>query len=108
MMDDHEHDEEGNCIIPEGYEPPAWQFDWWNIAGMVLTMGSGVGQVIGQGLNMMAQECWTHARWRKQQRDAAIEWEQEVAERQEMAEAYERLVGMDTLWLEPREDGDGS
>lgn len=105
-MSDHEHDDEGNCIIPEGYEPPAWQFDPWNIAGMVLTMASGVGQVAAQGLNMMAQECWTHARWRKQQREAAVAWEQELAERQEMAEAYERLVGMDTLWLESEERGD--
>lgn len=107
---DHEHDDEGNCIVPEGsaYEPPAWQFDWWNIAGMVLTMASGVHQVAAQGLNMMAQECWTHARWRKQRREEIERWEHEVAERQEMAEAYEKLVGMDTLWLEPREDGEGS
>lgn len=99
-------DHEGNCIIPEGYEPPAWQFDWWNIGGMILTMTSGVAQVAAQGLNMMAQECWTHARWRKQQREAAERWEREIAERQEMAEAYEHLVGLDTLWLESEERGD--
>lgn len=105
-MSDHEHDDEGNCIVPEGYEPPAWQFDPWNIAGMALTMVSGFAQAAGQALNMAAQECWTHARWRKQQREAAEAWEQEIAERQEMAEAYERLVGMDTLWLESEERGD--
>lgn len=101
-MDDHEHDEHGNCILPDGqaYEPPSWKFDPWNIAGMVLTMVSGFGQVIAQGTNMMAQECWTHARWRKEQREAEEAYLQEFAERQEMAEAYERLVGMDTLWLE--------
>lgn len=106
-MMDHDHDEDGNCILPEGqsYEPPVWKFDWWNIAGMVLTMASGVGQVAAQGLNMMAQECWTHARWRKEQREREEEFLQEVAERQEMAEAYERLTGMDTYWLEQEEGG---
>lgn len=100
----HEHDDEGNCIEPEGYEPPSRRFDPWNIVGIALTTAAGLAHTAAQGLNLAAQECWTHARWREKQHDAAIEWEQQLAERQEMAEAYEKLVGMDTLWLEPKED----
>lgn len=83
--------------------PPTWQFNPWNVVGIVLTTLGGHAQVAGQGLNLLAQECWAHARWAKEQRELEEAWLAEEAERQEMAEAYERLVGLDEHWIDPEE-----
>lgn len=107
-MSDEEYEEE---VEVEQSEFPSWKFDPWNIAGIGLTSVGAIFGVLNQGLNMAANECWTHARWRKQMREAEeiAEWEAYQAEleqeaRREMAESYEKLVGMDTLWLEQEAD----
>ena len=101
----HEHDEDGNCIMPEDYEPPPpTDFSPWEFVGIVATVASGFAQCAAQGLNMIATACWTHAKWKRNVLEAQYEAEWEAQQRAEMAEAYERMVGMDTYWLDQEAD----
>lgn len=97
----HEHDEHGNCIIPEGEQPvtPSWQFSPWNVAGFALTTLGGVFSVLQQGANMAAQECWSHARWVANEREALMQAFAEDRARAEMSETLERMNGLDGHWL---------
>lgn len=106
----HEHDGEGNCLPPgvpgmESQEPPApTDFSSWEMLGIAATTLSGFAQSLAAGLNMFAQGCWGHAKWKRNVLEQQYEAEYEAQQRAEMAEAYERMVGMDTYWLETEAD----
>ena len=111
----HEHDDEGNCLPPEGYQVqehplfpgglPTWKWSPWDVAGVAATTTAGLFLTIGQGLNLLARECNAMANWTRRNYDLEAEWAAEQAAKAELAETYERLVGMDTHWLE-QEQGD--
>lgn len=108
-MSDHEHDEEGNCIIPQDHplHPgglPTWRFSAWDAVGIFLTGVGGMFSVVGQAANLLARECNAMANWKRNRFDVAEEQELLEAQREAMALDYERLTGIDTLWLadEPR------
>lgn len=108
-MSDHEHDEDGNCIIPEDHPLfpgglPTWHFSMWDVAGITLATASGVAAALSQGLQVMAREFNAMANWTRAEHEAEMEWHSQEVARMEMAEAYERLTGMDTLWLEVEAD----
>lgn len=108
-MSDHDHDEEGNCIGPfpqDSLYPnglPTWRFSGWDVAGILLTGFGGLATVLGQVGHLLARECSAMANWSRAERE---HWEVVAAEeaaRREMAESYEKLVGLDTYWLESGE-----
>ena len=87
-------------------EPITRHLEPWNIIGIAATGIGGLFGVMSQAMNMVATECWIHARWVGEQRELRAMAEAEAAEREleyearrEMAESYERLIGMDTYWL---------
>lgn len=71
--EDHEHDEDGNCILPEGsvptYDLPSWRFSAWDVAGITATSAAGLFSVLGQGLNLLAREFAAMANWQRQNYD---------------------------------------
>lgn len=98
-MSDEEH--EHQQVVQQ---LPTWRASPWDFVGIAFTTAAGVATVLGQGLNQVTQECWAHARWLRERQEAEEAWLVEEAERQEMAEAYERLVGLDDHWIEPTEE----
>lgn len=107
-MNDHDHDEDGNCIMPDDHPLfpgglPTWRFSLWDIAGIAITTAGGAALAIGQGLQIMAREFNAMANWTRAQHEAKMEWHSREAARAEMAETYERLVGMDSLWIQAEE-----
>lgn len=109
-MSDEDDYEEGVEVVYA--QPPTYRGDPWNVVGIAATALGGVFGVLQQGLNMVANECWTHARWRKQQREAQeyAEYlaEQEYQERQAreaLSLDLERMTGIDTYWLDQEQEG---
>lgn len=108
----HEHDDEGNCIPPEGVafmqpQMPKWRWSWWDITGIAVATVGGIFSVLGQGCALVQRECAAMAEWTRENYDLAVQAAQEEYERGQMAEAYERMVGMDTYWLETEAGEDG-
>lgn len=100
MSDDYE--DEGQQVTY--VQPPPHKFSGWNVAGIALTTVAGLLGVLNQGLNMVAQECWTMAHWREQRRirnEAKIAHEEE---QRRQAEALEHQLGLDRYWVEPEGD----
>lgn len=91
----HEHDENGNCIIPD----PEWRFSLWDVAGIGISTVSAMATMVGQGLNLMAREFNAMANWERSRKDAEEAWAEEQAAREEMSERLESLTGMDTYWV---------
>jgi hypothetical protein len=81
---EHDHDDEGNCILPEEENPlypnglPTWRFSPWDIAGVLVITVGGLFTVIGQGSQLLAREF-----------NAAANYARANAEYQEAKEAYE-------------------
>lgn len=95
-MIDHEHDEEGNCIIPE--QPiPSWRFSIWDVIGVTLTTAGGVFSVLGQGFTLMSREFAAMANYRRANYDAQRAARAQEAESRSAAAELRALV-----------DGDGS
>jgi hypothetical protein len=104
----HEHDDEGNCIPPEGaymvvQSEPVWKFSLWDVAGVGIALVGGLFSVTGQGFALMSTQCQAMANWKRQT------WDIRAAEaaRREQVEAYEahqremaaelaRITGLDT------------
>lgn len=113
-MNDHDHDEDGNCILPEGVayvqQQPSWKFSLWDMAGIgVATIGGFFG-VVNQAANMVSQHCaamanWTRANYDAEQLQAQHEAEVERYEQHqlEMAEYLHALVEGDEGYEEEEE-----
>jgi hypothetical protein len=96
--ENHEHDEDGNCVFPE-MTLPSVRFSGWNLAGIAASTVGGFFSALSQGLGLTAQQCWNHARWVDDRLEELRQWEIEEANRAEISEHIERLSGMDSLWL---------
>lgn len=90
--------------------PINWKFSLYDIVGVGFSTIGGVFNALAQGSGMMAREMIAAAAWSRDTYDAEqarAEWEEqqeyEEAARAQMAETYEALVGMDTLWLDAEE-----
>lgn len=95
-MSDHEHDEHGNCILPENPLYPGglatWRFSPWDIIGIGLTGVGGLFTVGGQACNLLAREFSAMANYSRQNydlREAQAEWD---ANQAAVAEDLRRLV----------------
>ena len=101
---DHDHDDEGNCIPPQGgglYDQtqPNWRFSFWDAAAVgVTTLGAivgtigHVGTVFHQGCNMLAREFGAAANFSRQTKE--LEEAQRLNERarQQMSNGLERML----------------
>lgn len=90
--------------------PINWKFSLYDIAAVGAATFGGIFNALSQGSNMLARELIAAAAWSRDTYDAQqarAEWEEqqeyEEAARAQMAETYEALVGMDTLWLDAEE-----
>lgn len=99
----HEHDEDGNCIPPEGVvlysqELPNWRFSLWDVAGITLHTAGGllanIGAVLGTGLGLLARECAAMANNSRQTYDLREAQRLNQAARQEMSRATEAILGL--------------
>lgn len=96
----HEHDEDGNCIEPDGsqatvvyvQETPCWRFSAWDFIGIVLHTIGGVFSALSQGAAMMGRECIAIGAYSRQEKDWAEAKEAEDAERRQAAEELRALV----------------
>ena len=98
-MSDHEHDEEGNCIIPDGaYEigGPNWSFSLWDIIGILLSTIAGLFTVIASGLNMIAREFVARAAYGRDKKQVRIYNRRERMKRAEMSNNLRALVDGDS------------
>lgn len=84
-MTEHEHDDDGNCIVPTDVSGPIWRFSLWDMAGIAFTGIGGLFGVTGQALNLAARECAAMANWTRQNYDIA----QAQARREVEVAAYE-------------------
>lgn len=92
MNEDHEHDEDGNCIEVQGFILPSWRFSMWDVAGIATTWVAGLFTVTGQAGNLLAREFSAAANYSRANAD--MREAHEIAERrkQEMAEELRTLV----------------
>jgi hypothetical protein len=102
-VSDHEHDEQGNCIVPENglysQSLPVWQFSMWEMASIGAAVVGGLGGVLMHGANMLAREFAAKANFNRQNHDLKVAREQARAarayqeqERAKMAAELERLI----------------
>lgn len=102
---DHDHDEQGNCIPPQGggdfynITQPNWRFSFWDIAAIGTSfVGSIAGSIGSIGINfnsaanMLAREFSAAANFSRQTKE--LEEAQRLNERarQQMSNGLERIL----------------
>lgn len=98
LPEDHDHDEDGNCIVPQGLMTlPEWRWSAWDVVGITATTVGGLFSVIGQGLNLIARECGAMANWSRSNRDIQAAQRAQEEARWEMSAAYKELVFGDAV-----------
>lgn len=85
----HEHDEEGNCIMPPA---PAWRFSLWDIAGVTIFGISGIFNALAQTAGLLSQEFCAAANYSRNAYDARQAQSAFEANRAAMAEALNSMV----------------
>ena len=88
----HEHDEDGNCIPPQGYSVPTWRFSAWDVAGIITTGVAGLFTVVGQAGNLLAREFAAMANWSRQNSELREAQAGLDAQRAAAAEELRRMV----------------
>lgn len=87
----HEHDEEGNCIVPE-QELPNWRFSGWDVVGILIAGAAGMCTVSGQCLNLLSREFCAMANYSRQNFDVSEAQIEREAERASIAAELRALV----------------
>lgn len=71
----HEHDDEDNCLnddgsvhVFEGPEDPNWEFSAWDIAGVLSHTLGGMASMASQGLQLLAREFYAAGQFSRKQR----------------------------------------
>lgn len=70
----HEHDEDENCLNDDGsihvheVVEPNWEFSGWDVLGVVAHTLGGVGNMLGQGFTLLAREFYAAGQFSRQQR----------------------------------------
>lgn len=94
MNDNDEHDHEENGLY--AVELPCWRFSLWDVAGITLHTAAGLssalGQIVGQGLGMLARECAASANRSRQNYDLREAQRLNEAARAEMAASLAAIV----------------
>lgn len=96
MNDDHEHDEEGNCIIVAQQDVPVWRFSMWDVAGIAAMFAGGILSVGSQAMQLLARECTAAANKSRSDKDARIAERKHAASRRAMARDLRELVDKDS------------
>jgi hypothetical protein len=101
---DHDHDDQGNCIPPNGYydtSVPNWRFSLWDVAAIGVSFVGSVAGSLGsiginfhQATNMLAREFGAAAQFQRQTRELEEANRLNEAARAKMAEGLRELTGM--------------
>ena len=90
-MSQHEHDAEGNCIVPQP-QLPTWRWSNWDLIAVIATTTGGVFSVLGQGCQLLYRECVAAANFQRQEFEFAEAQEAYEAQQERMAEELRSLV----------------
>lgn len=101
----HEHDEDENCLNDDGsihvheMAEPNWEFSGWDVLGVVAHTLGGVGNMLGQGLSLLAREFYAAGQFSRGHKAAMRAEAEHIARR--------RLIVEDIRSLERGEVDDG-
>jgi hypothetical protein len=93
LPEEHDHDEYGNCLIPnELLRGPVWRFSFWDVLGVAMHTVGGALHACSAGSHALAQEFAAMANWSRNRSEYREQEQAQQEARREMAQAYERLV----------------
>lgn len=98
-MTDHEHDEDGNCVVPTGgatmmvdYGIPVWKFSIWDVVSVTIMGVGGVLSALSQAAHLLARECNAQANYSRQTFDLRESERLNTLARREMAADLNELM----------------
>ena len=93
MSDHDEHDEDCEYAIVSAPRM-IWRFSTWDVLGIGLTTVGGLFSVVGQGLNLLANEAAAMANWKRQRFDVAEAQKAYEDDQRRAAEELESILGL--------------